>query len=86
MRRLNPYSLCLFFATRFVENGGDAFTLQRILGHTTPTMVKRYVHEPGGFAALHRRASPRDMLGYQLPATDSARRVQGAQGGRSRRL
>lgn len=62
--RINPHSLRHFFATRFLANGGDMYTLQRILGHTTPTMVARYLHMTGeDIAALHRRASPGDMLG-----------------------
>jgi len=31
------------FATNFIKNGGNAFTLQRIMGHSTMDMTKRYV-------------------------------------------
>jgi site-specific recombinase XerD len=46
-------------ATQFLKNGGNVFALREILGHSTMTMVERYVH----FAQVdidqaHRRASP----------------------------
>ena len=32
------------FASRFVMNGGNILTQQKILGHTTPAMALRYTH------------------------------------------
>jgi integrase/recombinase XerD len=32
------------FASRAIADGVDPITLQRVLGHTTLTMVSRYVH------------------------------------------
>ncbi|MEX2522059.1 MAG: hypothetical protein WD736_04825 [Chloroflexota bacterium] len=44
-------------------NGGDTFSLQRILGHTTLDMVRRYVGlSDADLAVRHRAASPGDRL------------------------
>ncbi len=53
--RLHAHLLRHTFATMFLVNGGDVFTLQRILGHTTLTMVNHYVHMAGAEVALRYR-------------------------------
>lgn len=63
VRRLHAHLLRHTFATMYLVNGGDVFSLQRILGHTTLAMVNNYVHLAGAQVALrHRAFSPVDNM------------------------
>ncbi len=70
--RVSPHTLRHTFATQYIENGGDAFSLQKFLGHSTLDMVRVYVGlADTDVAQLHRKFSPMDRLG--IVATGSRR-------------
>jgi site-specific recombinase XerD len=51
------------FATRFLLNGGDVFSLQQILGHSTLEMVRHYVNLASSQVVIqHRKYSPLDRM------------------------
>ena len=61
--RLHAHLCRHTFATRFLINGGDVFTLQQILGHSTLEMVRHYVNLAANHVAIqHNRFSPLDRL------------------------
>ncbi len=62
--RLHPHLFRHSFAVRYLINGGDVFTLQKILGHTTLEMTRRYVTlASGDMKEKNRLYSPIDNLG-----------------------
>ena len=64
--RCSPHVLRHTFARAFLQNGGDVFSLGRILGHSPASLqvTRRYVDLlDDDLRAIHRAASPVDRLG-----------------------
>ncbi|MFH2203826.1 MAG: site-specific integrase, partial [Elusimicrobiota bacterium] len=61
--RVSPHTLRHTFATQYIRNGGDPFSLQAILGHSTLEMVRNYVNLASRDVMVqHRKFSPLDRL------------------------
>jgi len=54
------------FSVRYLINGGDVFSLQKILGHTSLEMTRKYVNlASGDVKDKHRKFSPMDNLNFR---------------------
>ena len=61
--RRSPHTLRHTFAISYLRNGGDVFSLQRILGHSSLEIVRIYVNMgQADIKDCHRRFSPADNL------------------------
>jgi len=61
--RVSPHTLRHTFAIQYIKNGGDAFSLQSILGHSTLDMVRNYVNLAQQDVTIqHRKFSPVDFV------------------------
>ena len=74
VKRLHPHLCRHTFATNYLINGGDVFSLQQILGHTTLEMVRRYITLASAQVTVaHRKFSPMDRLNIPTPNVSSLR-------------
>lgn len=63
VRRLHAHLCRHTFATSYLTNGGDVFSLQQILGHSSLEMVRRYVSLASDQVRVqHRKFSPMDRM------------------------
>ena len=61
--RCSPHTFRHTFAKNFLLNGGDLFTLQKILGHRSLDVVRLYVNLASEDVKVqHRKYSPVDMM------------------------
>jgi integrase/recombinase XerD len=61
--RVSPHTFRHTMAVMFLRNGGDVFTLQRILGHSQLEVVREYVNlAESDISRVHQKSSPVDNL------------------------
>ena len=66
--RVSPHTFRHTGAVAFLRNGGDLFTLQRIMGHSSLEVLQGYVAlSQADLARVHGKASPLDNLGLVTP-------------------
>ena len=81
MERLHAHLLRHTFTVNYLVNGGDVFSLQQILGHTTLDMVRRYINLTSTHViAQHKQFSPVDRMNLRqinraVQVTKKRRRV-----------
>lgn len=61
--KVTPYQLRHSFATLFLKNGGDVFSLQHLMSHSDLRMTKRYTElDESYIEQQHRSYSPALLL------------------------
>lgn len=68
--RPSPHTLRHTAAVSFLRAGGDTFTLQKLLGHTSQEMTRRYCESLSteDVQRKHRQFSPVDNMSLSVPA------------------
>ena len=65
--RVSPHTFRHTGAVQFLRNGGDLFSLQRIMGHSSLEILRGYVNlSQGDLNRVHAKASPLDNLGLPM--------------------
>jgi site-specific recombinase XerD len=66
LNSFHPHLCRHTFAVRYLINGGDVFSLQKILGHSSLEMTRKYVNlASDDIKDKHRLYSPMDKLNFQ---------------------
>ena len=74
-KRVSPHILRHTFAVRYLQVGGDPFSLQELLGHEDLATVKLYMHlNDQMIQDQKRKYSPGDHLPRRMPGPHESRR------------
>ncbi len=74
--RVSPHTFRHTMAVTFLRNGGDVFSLQRILGHSQLEVLRGYINlAQADISRVHQRNSPADNLEFKLPSACKTRRT-----------
>lgn len=74
IKAVNVHKLRHTFALQYLMAGGDAFSLQKILGHTSMEMTRNYVNMLADhLLEQHRLHAPMDRLRLGYPSTERRR-------------
>jgi len=75
--RCSPHTFRHTCAVMYLRNGGDAFSLQKLLGHADLTMTRRYCElGQADVAEKHRLASPGDRFLTAVKPTSGRKRLR----------
>ncbi|MFP3880409.1 MAG: tyrosine-type recombinase/integrase [Dehalococcoidia bacterium] len=72
--RVSPHTFRHTMAVTFLRNGGDVFSLQRILGHSSLEVLRGYANLVySDISRVHQRNSPADNLDFKPPRLSTPR-------------